>query len=303
MSDVKIPKINPIRLLDINDQIHRFFVDSIPSHEEFKRYCQKVQRSDVLNCLVASDSTAEIYPTGELLDCHGNHVADITMNYVGTAISGYDWWSFSADFVSIIDGIYYFYIYWLPADPSDGTAKLYEFISEPVWVKNLWENTILFSYYNTDTDFDFIFSDLGTPGDFICSVRVEGGWPSDGFSPKSKDELYIDEEYVPVQLSSKPFNTQKIIFGGSYGIPNWLIDIINRGLSCDHTYIDLLQVVKAEGAKLERSGEKLYPMAAWSLELMESDYNFSTGSEPVITLLGYGETAFNDISHLFYLTS
>jgi hypothetical protein len=218
---------------------------------------------------------------------------------VGTAVADYDWWSFSADFLSIIDGIYYLYIYWLDAAPEGESPKRYEFLSEPLWVKDTWPNTILVSCYNDTTDFDVIFEDLGTPGDYVISVRVEGGWPTDGFMPQAKDILYIDEEYVTVQLNSKPFSTRKIIFGGSYGIPNWLIDIINRCFSCDHTYIDLLRVVKAEGAKLERSGEKFYPMACWMLELMEADYNYSTGSEAVIILLGYNNTAFYDISHLF----
>ena len=137
-------------------------------------------------------------------------------------------------------------------------------ISEPLDIATTHKNTLLLRCTNKTNDFDIAFlNNLFVSKDFY--LRVEGEFPSNGYTPYSDDAIYINQIKESTQLSSIPYNSEKVIYGGAEGIPNYLIDKINRFMSCTSFFIDEIQRQKAsDGVKLEPTGAELYPMRSIS---------------------------------------
>jgi hypothetical protein len=141
--------------------------------------------------------------------------------------------------------------------------------------------------YAYSTSIDATYTNVGTwAGTTIVAYalnyfyhRVHGGFDTNDLTPSSKDVVYRDQEYDITQLDSIPLDTTKLTIGDGGGIPNWQALIINRILSCSYMNISGRKYVKNDGAKLEKTIEKNYPMAGWKIELadetntMDNSYN------------------------------
>ena len=162
------------------------------------------------------------------------------------------------------------------------------FISEPIYVKASHKDTCQLAYSHDKNDFDVIFSAL--PENFVFVMRVDGGWWSAGFTPKSNDTIYMDQFYNSRLLDSVPYSTKIWTLGRSRGVANWQADAVNRILSCNITLIDSIRYVKAEGAKLERNTVDFYPLSGWKIELQE--YNtYSKHYREVPKIIGHSNIA------------
>lgn len=272
------------------------WAETIPDHEEQVYYRQKVQTTDTIQIAFWSNTDAHWTLAAKLIDtCDNNKEVDTFS--VATLEQGvttdYDWNFFEANFSTLDDGIYQIKITAV-SDLGDS----YTFYSEPYYVRTTWDNTVWLEWANEVNDFDCPYEDMAEA--FTWGLRVEGGFESNGYQPSSKDVIYIDQNRVPTMLDSIPYVVKKATFGGAVGLPNYLANIINRAWSHTHTYIDDIRYVKNEGAKLEPSRSDRYPMAGWTLDLMEVDETFSNEiTQSVYFVLGYGEIAYqsgNDIN-------
>lgn len=285
---VVFPDINPLRI--ILNGYEKLFADEIPYHEETVWYNSKWASTDVIYLFFAIPDDAEYTMEAKLYDCNGWEVA--TLDLVDTeteAYPGYLMYKITADLSTIRnEGIYYIHVF--VSDNTDVEGTVFDFCSEPIHLKTSWPKTLLLEYYNEINDFDIPFEDLT---DFVFQLRVEGGFPSSGFSPQSKDTIFIDQNHIPVLLDSIPYNVEKIQFGSAVGITNWQADCINRALSCTHFYVDGIRYCKNEGAKLEPTHENAYPLSGWSIDLIRVEDEGSTSfSLSRIYVLGAGEEAF-----------
>jgi hypothetical protein len=119
--------------------------------------------------------------------------------------------------------------------------------------------------------------------------------------PKSKDAIYEDQPLNQKMISSRPYRLFKFVIGGSYGVPMWVADKLNRIFGCSTISIDGKYFTKNEGAAFEPKEEENYPLKGYTLDIRESFardsiYNSSSvNSQGKIIIIGNIEAkAFGD---------
>ena len=124
------------------------------------------------------------------------------------------------------------------------------------------ENSICLEYWNSRFHQDIVF-ETGIKFQF----RVFGHL---GFlDPGRKDELYRDERYNPALLNSRTLRQWPVTFGNERGIPDDIIDLLNRIWSCDNVLIDNKAFGLSDNSKFEFVGEEGYPMRGVRLTVEE----------------------------------
>lgn len=265
-----IPRLCPLQYHLDNIKGYGFFNIDIPEPEEPTCYLQKFEITDSIRVQfwgrITDDTGDDPTIVATLVNEAGVVVQTVTVYSAMTGISDDSilFYRFKYDLTDFINTILYSVLSFTDAD---GTRV---YVSEPIHVAN-HENTVVLTYNNSRNAFDVNFG--ATDATFY--LRVEGGFYSEGYAPGSKDVVYFNQTHDPVILHSIPFMTKKITFGDGRGIPNWLADKINRIFACDTVLVDEVEMVKNDGAKMEPTRGNLFPMAGWSLELIEGSNNFS----------------------------
>jgi hypothetical protein len=265
---IKIPFLNPIQVLRTTSDY--FAYDLIPQHEKKLNYCQKFQNDDYFTFQFRAITGAGYTATATLKNIYGNVAKTFTITTkLNQIITNYTYFEIRSILTGIADGIYYFSL----SITKTGLGT-YEFLSEPLHIATIQENTILLTYSNSVNAFDVCFDGYYTRS-IEFQFRIEGGFTSEGFTPASKDTVYQNQIYDNYLIDSVPFFTKKLTIGGSIGIPNWTIEKVNRILSCNIIKINNISYCKNDGAKLEKLGaDKFYPFMAWSIEMIESKNNY-----------------------------
>ena len=270
------PLLNPIRFHQYG--LQDFWENEIatPEYQQSDvRYCQKYATGDTLYLQFVADFTFTGNAVVTFIENDETVVDTLTSALIGT-LGSLNVYEVKYLFPSVTAGMHFVKI---EVPFATGGIIMY---SEPLYVDASHDDTIVISYRHTFSAFDCIFGGVSLP---TFHLRVEGGLLSDGFTPAGKFTQYTDLDSEPVMLQSQPFNLYKFLFGASRGLPNYMADRINRAFSVDFTYIDNIQYMRNEGAKLERSGSPMFPRAGWSLELLKArnDYSerFSGGDEVI----------------------
>ena len=272
---IKIPFLNPLRFHNIGTG--KFACETIPDFENQSLYLQKFSATDTIKIqfLLLKNKYFDQYI--RIYDSNGNKIANYGPVLKGEYGSLYDVFSTEESFYEFsADNIYYVVLKVLTIANVE-TGLYTNFVSEPFIIIPETANTLNITYTHDANRFDVAFFPNPSLLELqeIFQLRIEGGVPSDGFSPESKDTFYIDQPNDTVMLNSIPFNTYKFLFGGAPGIPNWLANKLNMILSLSNVSINGRRYVKADGAKLEPIREKYYPFAAWQIELIEPTTEFS----------------------------
>lgn len=276
---IKIPYLNPLRF-HRNDK--EFACQMIPAHEVATKYMQKFKGTDKLMFQVQLLKDKYVGIQYAVLDQFLNEIITYPGELILLNLAGYDRWS-TRETDNILTGLQegVYFIELRITIITEGGNEQVKFISEPIERladDDTADGTILLEYGHDGNEFDVVFQ-TGVVEKFF-RIRVEGGVNSDGFQPGSKDSYYVDQIHDVVMLDSVPFNVYKFTFGSGRGIPNWMIDKINRILSLSYVEIDGRRFVKNDGAKLEAIREKGYPHAGWMIELVlaEGKYSITEGS-------------------------
>lgn len=262
---ITIPLLSPIRWvvkdLSIESGVQPHFDTALfenqrLSFQENKRYFQKWQKSDT----IATPITANIAPTAfVLVDCTGTTVKAGT---IATVASGFITapdvqYLLSIALSDVAEGFY-----WLKATfGSGGSATV--LLSEPLEVATTHKNTAVFNYGNDINEYGIVFRD-GKTFNFRCEAVLQD------FAPGSNEVVFEDQPANMVRLSSNPFRSFKLIIGNAHGVPDWVADKINRIFGCDTVLINGKQFVRPEGAKMDRNGDRSYPMSGWSFDVREA---------------------------------
>jgi len=271
-----VPLLNPIRFHQVN--IGAFWENDIPTpdyQQSDVRYCQKYATGDVLYLQFVADFVFSSGAVVTLIDNDETLIETFTPTEIGT-LGTLKVYEIKDALPSVTAGIHFIKI---TVDFASGSITMY---SEPIYIDTSHDDTIMISYRHGFSVHDCIFGGASLP---MFYLRVEGGLKSDGFTPAGKFTQYTDLDYQPVMLQTQPFNLYRYVFGDSRGLPNHVADRINRAFSLDYTYIDGIQYMRNEGAKMERNGDAIYPRAGWTLELLKArnDYSerFSGGDEVI----------------------
>lgn len=267
---IYIPLLNPIRLMQDGHKYHKPFIESILSFESEACYFQPFNNLDNIRFQIVHED--QLGFTASVIDLDGNVIKSIPVmgdNQVGGMLYTF----FRGDFSGIPEGYYLIKV-------TESTNDII-FYSEPIEIKPLHQNTILIEYTHDQNDFGMYFTD-GVSNPVKYYLRVQGGLTNDSFTPGSKSDAFINDDYNVVLLESKPYSTQKLKIGDSKGVPNWVADKINRIFSCSTVRFNGQQWTKTDGAKMEATREDIYPMAGWTIEVIRasnSHYDIAGGGD------------------------
>lgn len=153
-----------------------------------------------------------------------------------------------------------------------GSPVLKTFISEPIHVKELHENTVRLDYSNSRYHGDVIF-ETGIEFQMRIKALIQN------FKPGGKRTMYDDEKFNPTVLSAKPYRAFDILFGFDYGVPDWVADKLNWIWSCNSVYVDGKSFAMEEG-DMELLPVEGYPMRAVTVKAREG---INRGSKIVST--------------------
>jgi len=265
IAPINIPLLNPVRLVSPFSRYNGLFSLGIPEHEEQVAYAQKYCNADTIAFQIAVPAGAIVDFTANLVG--DNEAVEIPWDSLTLTGSGYDYFEFSKSLSGIEEGLYQIEV---EVEWQDG--KRLSLVSEPICIRPVHPGTVLIQFSHSGNEFGTLFQP--EEGEKKYMIRVEGGFPSDGFLPGSKDVVYRDQTYNTVLLSSVPFANCKATFGDGRGIPNWLADKLNRIFSCSDVKLNGEQYTRADGSKLEAVREEGFPMAAWVIELAKAENRY-----------------------------
>lgn len=263
MNDLFISAHNPIHFyLDETNQPAQYntkhygdyqYRETIREWETKAKYFQKWQNNDVIYLQFLSDfSPLQI----DIIDKYGNSQGSFVglQKLQDETQPGKYAYEFAIGLGSLPEGCYY-----LALDGGSGTLKMF---SEPFQVKQLHPNTLLFEY-----------RDSGTRGDVLYGTGITFGFRVEGNIRRpvagADTQSYINQKGDPKVLSSHTFKTFPIMIGGSRGVPDWALDLINEIFSCDFVRIDGKQFAKEGDVKFELVEENNYSLIGFSFDVRE----------------------------------
>jgi len=268
---VDIPFLNPIRFVPVGATAKNFdsdwFFNQIKSFEQQINYYQKWQHGDVIYLQVLSNFSPVAI---DLLDCAGNSLNTFafTAKSVSLVNPGYQVYECSIPVPTFDEGVYYWLLNVGIYSPVPEESTLEQFVSEPQYISETIENTIFFEYTNSYNKFDVVFETKINFG-FRCDAVIGA------IDPQSKDTVWEDQPLNLRTINSIPYRQFKLIIGDGYGVPDWVVDKINRVFACDTVMLDGRQYTKAEGAKWEKNEADLYPMRGWKIDIRETNNRYS----------------------------
>lgn len=269
MAKIYIPILNPLRFVDesfenlpqyATKQFDDFlFEEQLQAWEEPVEYCQKYSTTDIIKLQFQADFDPIKV---NVVDADDNIV--LTFAAAWTLRNKYDPTFFiyevSINLNSLPTGCYRVKLECgggglLPPDKT--------LISESFEVIEDISNTILFEY-NNSTFFGNVLFETGITFGF----RVEG--IINKMQPKSKDVLYEDQVLNQTLLSGRPYRLFKLGIGGTFGVPEWIIDKLNWIMDCNNIAIDGKYFTKSEGATWNPKEEENYPLRGYDIDIRES---------------------------------
>jgi hypothetical protein len=280
MSKITIPYLNPVKFHKLTpDETAKYltrhmddwnFSNTVPAYQIKQNYYQPFQTSDSLELQLESSFTAH---TAKIVDGCGVTVQTLTMVQGAESASepGLFIYEISQSLAAIEPGKYYITI-----NCNDELVL----VSEPLEIKVVHEYSICIEYSHSQNKDGLIF-ETGKK----LELRVGGHIFFK--EPASKDTSYEDQSFDTTNLDSVPYRIYELYVGGSTGIPPYLIDKINRILGCNSVKIEGIYFAKPEGAKLEAIVADDYTLKGWTVDLQESEnqysFEFSNDTTPTPT--------------------
>lgn len=123
------------------------------------------------------------------------------------------------------EGQYYFIVTF---GIGEGMAS---WISEPIWVKEKWENTLRFKYKHSRNLLGTVFTEGYNP-----MFRTHGKITR--FTPKSKRTQLVDQPQDVVVTGAVPYRTWKLQIGHEELVPDYVTDLMDEIMDLDTVLID-----------------------------------------------------------------
>jgi len=297
---VSFPLVNPFKFVKFSTpNTDAYFHDSIPHFEQQATYCHPWKQGDTLRFQLGI--SAYFYNLSQmeigLYECGTDTLVD----------------AFSAEFawldslvnvivslqVPVVTGGHYIMI---KNVYNTGFNHADDFwVSEAFEIKATQPDTMLLQYYDKGYNKGvrwFDYDDLPVPFYFRCY----GGARSDGFNAESDDTFFTSQTHGGRQLNGTPYISQKFTFGNYKGVPNFVLDQLNRILGCRYLFIsetgnpliDEKQWSKHEGSKLEHEYLDNYPMSLPTCALiLAENKDVNEYDEPGMSV-DYGDVVFEE---------
>jgi hypothetical protein len=263
---IYIPFINPLRFVDAarTNQVQYntkqfddyLFREQILDFEQNVCWRQPFSPNDIISLqLSANYSPIQVSFVGAK---YGNTLStfSLTSSIRNTYQPDYFLYEQNFNISDLPEGCYYVRI-------DAGSPVQKTLLSETFSISSNIKNTLFLEYENSSFYEDVIF-ETGIK----FGMRIPGFIAA--YEPASKDVVYEDQVLDNTILSSIPYRTFKLFVGAGQGVPDWLIDKVNRIMGCDTVTIDGKGFSKPDGSKWEKAEEVNYPMRGWTLPLREA---------------------------------
>lgn len=269
MARLYISHINPLALYEVDpSEVPQYIskhMDDYTWNERLNQWQQGVpqyyqpwQMNDVIGQQIQNNAgQLEV----EIMDCNATVIQSFNMDQKqqNTYDPLYFIYECEAALNLLTEGRYFFVI-------RIGSPVSKSLISEPLYIKERQENTLLIEYSHRQYYQNLIF-ETGLE----LSIRVHGILRLK--DTPAKDTLYEDQVLDMVMVQSKPYRLwELVIFGNEGGVPDWMQDKISQILGCSNLRIDGKYFSKnGENAKWEDT--QVYfnqALKARSIELREA---------------------------------
>lgn len=266
---VVVPFLNPIRFVPVGSTAVNFdsdwYYNQIKYYETKITYFQKWVFGDPIYLQIASNFSPI---TLELRNCKGQTLNTYSFSLKTTAVVNPDLLTYECSLtIPIVEEGEYFFVLNVGFD-----VTLEQFISEPQYFSDDPNRTMWFEYKNSYNKFNIVFN---TGIQFGFRVESSRG----PLAPMSVDTVWQDQPLDLETIDSIPYRQFKLSVGGLWGVPDWVIEKVNRIFSCDTVFIDGRQYTKADGAKWETIVAEGYPLRGWKIDIRETKNNYSLQAE------------------------
>lgn len=226
--------------------------EQIKSFETRAYYKQKWKRSETTKLQIESSIAPEDL---KVYDGNGEVKKSFEWSAVFSGLS-YTIYEITFDISDIDPGIYYLY-----QEVTFGSID-WKAISEPVWSKDVWPNTLSFIYKNSFNDFDVAWT-TGIQMRFRCEAGIMD------FEPQRGATDYVDQLVNKKVLSGYPSRQFKLYIGTARGVAPYVVDILNRIFDCDYVNIEGV-LYTADNDKWEITRVKGYPLIGAAIDIAPS---------------------------------
>lgn len=263
---------NPIRLVKIEDYdpgkyFYRSFdrtlsFDLIPDFQKKECYFQKwtIQDKPVLQMLSDYEEIyCRLFDINTGIEVQDFEIIEVPSNILNETFKCYQ---VEIDYSLVGEGEYELQISYI----NDLIQEVI-YYSEPQEIKEVHENTVLIEYRNSENDFSMILGDT-----FSGILRVEAAILN--FKPASDDVIYNDQKRESTTLYSLPYRIYQFVIGSAKGLPDWMVDKVNRTFSFNILSLDGVYYNKIEGAKFEESRTEDYPFSGQKIDIMPVENGF-----------------------------
>jgi hypothetical protein len=267
-NNIDIPMMSPLKFYELDPVTNAlynwkhmdryWFEEQILSYQQDVKWSQPWQKSDTIP-LQFSANYAPIQV--DWLTCSGANVPGMSF---GAALKstlyvepGYQKSEVEMA-LDILDEGYYFVL--MTVGSGDATRR---FITDRQHILEKHENSLYLQWKNGRNKDDVAF-DTGIE----FNLRIPA--VLDEFTPGADEVAFKDQPRNVTTLSSVSFRQYKLILGDARGFPPYMSEIVNDAFGCSSKKLDAVAYARNDGAKMERNGDPLYPMAAWRLDVVEA---------------------------------
>jgi hypothetical protein len=302
MALIDIPIINPLRFIwqaeklvsdsgtilysAQNPAFHtvhfdaNMFARSLEKYSEKESYIQPFQQCDNVQFMFFStdstlanfsveilDSKGAVYTTC-LLAKHTSTYNGQSLYYIYRAIGaagttkapGVSLWN-------ITEGHYFFRLKYTTG------GLVHYFLSEPIHVKQIHQNTIRIDYRNSYNN-QGVINEISTL--FIIEYRVHGRMSE--YKPVSKFNTYEDQVYSSRFVSGEVYRLFTLELGSkTKGVPNWVADKIDRLTLCDGLKVEGKEFTREANAQLDKKSTNV--LSLYTMQIRERYNNLTNGYE------------------------
>lgn len=274
--NIDLPLLNPLKLYNYDTE--RLFCDSIPSHFNEAYYFNPYNKTDYLNFQIKCEIAPHVdsvFVAG-LYDENGYLKYSVSILPLYANLGGWNYFECRKQLTAIAEGYYQLRVNVKNVSSTGVLRSEYNLRSEPIHVAETHEDTRLIKFSHKDNSKGMFFVNPVSGVKFYYQLRIYGGFEPTDVQPSSKDSFYRDQPNNLKLLNSIAYEVYKFTIGDSEGVPNYLIFIFNRILSCSYVMYDGVAWIKSESAKLEAFKEKNFPKIGWKVDLESPDNLSST---------------------------
>jgi putative component of membrane protein insertase Oxa1/YidC/SpoIIIJ protein YidD len=274
---INIPKIWPFKMVPVSATpgLHidsSWWWEQKKSWQPMTRYFQPWVKADKTPLQIESSVSPD-----PLKILNPDRTVAKSINWVAVIVAtGYSIYELEFDVTDLTTNRKYF----LYQKVEGGPIK-WEFISECIWVNDSWPETIVFKYKHLYNAHGVAWT-TGIEMKFRCHA-----WIWNGFDPKRVRFDYVNQKRNVETMSAMPYRVFKLFVGGTsmdLGVPPFMIDILNRILSCSSIDMGGEKYQTESGSEWEMEKSVNWQLMKGSIDIVAANESSSVQANDEETL-------------------